>query len=221
MGMRVNTISGAALGLLGLVALASGCKSDAPATGMHGGAGDQGDQGGSVGSATGGTGGGSGGSGGNMSVQRDSGTQSVGGTSGGGAGGDGGGAGGMSGDPDASMDAPALADASHGDASYPDSDYLPGRPDIRLCKKEWTAEQCCAFLCGCLNTICADSAKAKAGVGNCMSWCPKLSSMAMRCHVYHCYVSISPTGGINDHDSHCGHAANQVQGGGCPTTVYQ
>jgi hypothetical protein len=104
---------------------------------------------------------------------------------------------------------------------FPDSDFLPGRPDIRLCKKEWTAEQCCAFLCGCLNTICVDSAKAKPGLGTCMSWCPKISDMARRCHVYHCYISISPTGGINDHDSHCGHAANEVQGGGCPTSVYQ
>ena len=54
-----------------------------------------------------------------------------------------------------------------------------------------------------------------------MTWCPKLSSMAQRCHVYHCYVSVSPTGGIKDHDSHCGHAANQVGGGGCPTEVYR
>jgi hypothetical protein len=82
-------------------------------------------------------------------------------------------------------------------------------------------EQCCAFLCSCLNTICADSAKAKPGLASCMSWCPKISNMAARCHVYHCYISISPTGGIKDHDSHCGHAANQVQGGGCPTEVYQ
>ena len=32
-------------------------------------------------------------------------------------------------------------------------------------------------------------------------------------------ISISPTGGINDHDSHCGHAANEVQGGDCPPAV--
>jgi hypothetical protein len=120
--------------------------------------------------------------------------------------------------PDA--DTRPLADGGGGDA-YPDSAFLTGRPDIRLCKKEWTMEQCCAFLCSCLNTICADSAKAKPGLASCMSWCPKISSMAARCHVYHCYISISPTGGINDHDSHCGHAANQVQGGGCPTEVYQ
>jgi hypothetical protein len=111
-------------------------------------------------------------------------------------------------------------DGGGGDG-YPDSDFLPGRPDIRLCKKDWTPEQCCAFLCGCLDTICGDSAKAKPGLGTCMSWCPKLGDMARRCHVYHCYISISPTGGINDHDSHCGHAANEVQGGGCPTEVYQ
>jgi hypothetical protein len=118
--------------------------------------------------------------------------------------------------PDAMMSLP-----DGGSDGVPDSAFLTGRPDIRLCKKEWTQEQCCAFLCSCLDTICADSAKAKAGLATCMSWCPKISDMAARCHVYHCYVSISPTGGIKDHDSHCGHAANQVQGGGCPTEVYQ
>jgi hypothetical protein len=130
-----------------------------------------------------------------------------------------GGTGGSAPGPDAMADSRG-ADGASTDA-YPDSSFLPGRPDIRLCKKEWTMEQCCAFLCSCLNTICADSAKAKPGLATCMSWCPKLSSMAARCHVYHCYVSISPTGGINDHDSHCGHAANQVAGGGCPVEAYQ
>jgi hypothetical protein len=132
-----------------------------------------------------------------------------------------GGTGGATASPDAPVEKPSVtADAGPTtDATYPDSDFLPGRPDIRLCKKEWTMEQCCAFLCGCLNTICADSAKAKPGLASCMTWCPKISSSAARCHVYHCYVSISPTGGIKDHDSHCGHAANQVAGGGCPTNV--
>jgi hypothetical protein len=120
--------------------------------------------------------------------------------------------------PDTPGDARAAMDLGSSDA-YPDSAFLTGRPDIRLCKKEWTMEQCCAFLCNCLNTICADSAKAKPGLANCMSWCPKISSSAARCHVYHCYISISPTGGIKDHDSHCGHAANQVAGGGCPAEV--
>jgi hypothetical protein len=123
---------------------------------------------------------------------------------------------------DAPVEKPAGPDAmSMSTDAYPDSDFLPGRPDIRLCKKEWNMEQCCAFLCSCLNTICADSAKAKPGLASCMTWCPKISNMAARCHVYHCYISISPTGGIKDHDSHCGHAANQVAGGGCPTVVYQ
>ena len=122
------------------------------------------------------------------------------------------------GGPEPQPDARVSSDASSSDA-YPDSAFLTGRPDIRLCKKEWTMEQCCAFLCNCLNTICADSAKAKPGLASCMSWCPKISGSAARCHVYHCYISISPTGGIKDHDSHCGHAANQVQGGGCPTEV--
>jgi hypothetical protein len=137
-----------------------------------------------------------------------------------GTGGATGGSGGGGSGPDAQSDPRPAADASSSDA-YPDSAFLTGRPDIRLCKKEWSMEQCCAFLCSCLNTICADSAKAKPGLASCMSWCPKISNMAARCHVYHCYISISPTGGIKDHDSHCGHAANQVQGGGCPTEVYQ
>jgi hypothetical protein len=122
---------------------------------------------------------------------------------------------------DAPIESLAAADSSSAGDGIPDSDFLPGRPDIRLCKKEWSMEQCCAFLCSCLNTICADSAKAKPGLASCMSWCPKISASAARCHVYHCYISISPTGGINDHDSHCGHAANQVQGGGCPASVAQ
>jgi hypothetical protein len=124
--------------------------------------------------------------------------------------------------PDVPADrAAAIADAAAAADGVAQSDFLPGRPDIRLCKKEWSNEQCCAFLCSCLGSICADSAKAKPGLAGCMSWCPRLSSMAARCHVYHCYISVSPTGGINDHDSHCGHAANEVQGGDCPTVVYQ
>jgi hypothetical protein len=141
---------------------------------------------------------------------------SAGGTGGGGAGG----TGGSSGGGDAPGESPIRSDGGGGDV-VPESAFLPGRPDIRLCKKEWTSEQCCAFLCSCLDTICADSAKAKPGLAQCMSWCPKLSSMAARCHVYHCYISISPTGGIKDHDSHCGHAANEVQGGDCPAAAYQ
>jgi hypothetical protein len=202
--------------LLGLAALTA-CNSASTRAQTQGGAGGEEETGGSTG--TGGT------------------TTATGGKSGGSAGGGApdaaatggapgtGGAGGMSmpmGGQDAALEKPPGPDAmSMSTDAYPDSDFLPGRPDIRLCKKEWTMEQCCAFLCSCLNTICADSAKAKPGLANCMSWCPKITDMAARCHVYHCYVSISPTGGINDHDSHCGHAANQVGGGGCPTVVYQ
>jgi hypothetical protein len=102
-----------------------------------------------------------------------------------------------------------------------ESAHLPGRPDLKICRKEWTAAQCCEFLCACLTNICSDSPKGKPGIPTCMQWCPKLGDMARRCHVYHCYVSISPTGGIKDHDSHCGHAADQVPGGGCPTEVYR
>jgi hypothetical protein len=99
------------------------------------------------------------------------------------------------------------------------SEHMPGRPDLKVCAKNWTAAQCCDFLCRCLGNICGDSAKAGPGRASCGSWCPNLSDKARRCHVYHCYVSISPTGGIKDHDSHCGHAADQLPGGGCPAAV--
>lgn len=109
--------------------------------------------------------------------------------------------------------------ASTDDPLFTEGDHLPGRPDLRICKREWTAEQCCAFLCRCLTRICPDSAKGRPGIVSCPTWCPRIDDTARRCHVYHCYVSISPTGGINDHDSHCGHAAHQVRGGACPAEV--
>ena len=118
-------------------------------------------------------------------------------------------------------DAPATSDSPADAGGELESAHLPGRPDLKICKKEWTPEQCCAFLCSCLVNICSDSPKGKPGIATCMNWCPKLGDMARRCHVYHCYVSISPTGGIKDHDSHCGHAADQVPGGGCPMEVYK
>jgi hypothetical protein len=204
----------AGIGLLALVLGAAACQSGsprAPQTGT-GGSDDTVATGGTTG--TGGSAGPSG-TGGKEVLAPDAGEAD------GPASGTGGATGGTGGSgPDAQPDVRAAADLGSSDA-YPDSAFLTGRPDIRLCKKEWSMEQCCAFLCSCLNTICADSAKAKPGLASCMSWCPKISSMAARCHVYHCYISISPTGGIKDHDSHCGHAANQVQGGGCPTEVYQ
>jgi hypothetical protein len=99
-------------------------------------------------------------------------------------------------------------------------DTLAGKAWIHLCKKDWTQAQCCEFLCQCLDNICTDSPKAKPGLATCMPTCMKLSNMLMRCHVYHCFESKNP-GAVADHDSHCGHAANQVNGGGCPTAVYQ
>jgi hypothetical protein len=87
-----------------------------------------------------------------------------------------------------------------------------------MCPLTATHQQCCEMLCECLDRICIDSAKAKPGLATCMPTCLKLSDMLMRCHVYHCYESVSPSG-IKDHDSHCGHAANQVNGGGCPAGV--
>lgn len=207
-----------------LLALACQSPSSPTGTGGKGGADDPPDTGGASGqSGAGGRGGagrggqGEGGQGGapatpDASIKEDSAAP-------GGSGGAGG-SGGTPMTPDASAERPPMStDTGAGDA-YPESDHLPGRPDLRICKKEWTQEQCCAFLCSCLNTICADSPKAKPGIANCMSWCPNIGSMAVRCHVYHCYVSISPTGGIKDHDSHCGHAAHQVGGGSCPREAY-
>ena len=101
-----------------------------------------------------------------------------------------------------------------------EGDVFPGKPVVRLCKKEWSHEQCCAFLCSCLDSVCPDSPRSAPGIASCPSWCPGLSDKAMRCHVYHCYDSISPTGGIKDHDSHCRHASDQLPGGGCPALVY-
>jgi hypothetical protein len=116
---------------------------------------------------------------------------------------------------------PLAAPLADPDPDSGPSDHMPGRPDLKICKKEWTAAECCEFLCRCLGKICGDSAKGGPGIATCGSWCPALSDKARRCHVYHCYVSISPTGGMKDHDSHCGHAADQLPGGGCPAAVYE
>jgi hypothetical protein len=195
----------------------SGGRAGSSASGGDSGTGGSAASGGSSGTASGGAGGAVTGSGG------DSG--------GGGSGGDNGsggasGAGGSSGSPDApvAIDSPSASDGpavGAGDAFGAEGDHLPGREDLKICRKEWSAAKCCEFLCSCLTNICSDSAKGKPGLATCMSWCPKLGDMARRCHVYHCFVSISPTGGLKDHDSHCGHAADQVQGGGCPVEAYQ
>jgi hypothetical protein len=156
----------------------------------------------------------------------------------GGGGGSGGSAGdaGSSGSEDASLgdssDAPAAdasdvsiaSDANIRDASAegdgnPGGDTLPGKPWIHLCPKTDTHEECCAFLCNCLSTVCADSPLDKMGIANCMANCPKLTDMTLRCHVYHCYESLNPSV-PQDHASHCGHASGRVAGGGCPPAVY-
>jgi hypothetical protein len=100
------------------------------------------------------------------------------------------------------------------------AEVFPGKPVVRLCRKDWSQAQCCAFLCAGLERICGDSPRARPGIESCPAWCPKLTDKEVRCHVFHCYVSISPTGGIKDHDSHCRHAANQLPGGSCPPLVY-
>jgi hypothetical protein len=102
-----------------------------------------------------------------------------------------------------------------------EGDVFPGKPVVHLCRKGWTHEQCCTFLQRCLGTVCADSPRAVPGAATVASWCPTLSDKDVRCHVFHCYVSISPTGGIKDHDSHCRHAAHQLPGGACPALVYE
>jgi hypothetical protein len=106
-------------------------------------------------------------------------------------------------------------------ASGAEGDRFPGKPVVRLCKKEWSRERCCAFLCQGLREVCADSPRSQPGIESCPTWCPTLSDKDVRCHVFHCYVSISPTGGIKDHDSHCRHASHQLPGGGCPPVVYE
>jgi hypothetical protein len=110
-------------------------------------------------------------------------------------------------------------DASAEGDGNPGGDGLPGRPWIHLCPKTDTHEQCCAFLCSCLATVCADSPLDKMGIENCMTNCPKLTDMALRCHVYHCYESQNPRV-PQDHASHCGHASGRVPGGSCPPEVY-
>jgi hypothetical protein len=112
-----------------------------------------------------------------------------------------------------------VRDATAEGDGNPGGDTLPGKPWIHLCPKTDTHEQCCAFLCSCLMTVCADSPMDKPGIDNCMSNCTKLSDMAMRCHVYHCYESQNPRF-PQDHISHCGHASGRVAGGGCPPEVY-
>jgi hypothetical protein len=179
--------------------------------------------GGSGGTSTGSGGASSGGaSGGGGSASGGSGGSSTGGASG--ASGSGGSGGGAAADAPVAADKPASSDAGSGttgdrvsalgDAGVP----LAGRPHIRLCAKEWSQAQCCQFLCACLNERCTDAPRALPGIPTCMSTCMGLSDMLMRCHVYHCFEARGPE--FKDHESHCAHAANTLNGGGCPTGVY-
>jgi hypothetical protein len=113
-----------------------------------------------------------------------------------------------------------VADARAEGDGNPGGDTLPGKPWIHLCPKTATHEECCAFLCSCLVTNCSDSPQDRSGIDNCMTKCPTLTDMMLRCHVYHCYESLNP-GVPQDHDSHCGHASGRVAGGTCPPAVYQ
>jgi hypothetical protein len=186
--------------------------------------------------------GGDGGSGGTVDTESTGGSvggTGMGGTGGGSSGGTGGGSSGSSGTSgsgatgggDASTTQPdaepmTMADGSSSEAGPsdgavdPGGETLAGKPWIHLCPKSYNQEQCCMFLCSCLNTICSDSPADKPGIANCMPNCMKLNNMLMRCHVYHCYESTNPNV-PGDHASHCGHASGRVGGGGCPTAVYQ
>jgi hypothetical protein len=122
------------------------------------------------------------------------------------------------------QDATEPADASPVDADFGDASWLAGSdpaPDgkagIYLCPKAWTQEQCCAFLCTCVEHLCTDSPLDAPRIPMCMTMCNGLSDMRARCQVYHCFESVSPTG-MKDHDSHCGHASGRVGGGACPYT---
>jgi hypothetical protein len=115
----------------------------------------------------------------------------------------------------------ALGGCRGRDKTVDEGDVFPGKPVVRLCKKDWSPERCCAFLQNCLTNLCSDSPRAAPGIASASTWCPGLSDRDRRCHVFHCYVSISPTGGIKDHDSHCRHAAHQLPGGSCPSLVYE
>jgi len=128
---------------------------------------------------------------------------------------------------DASSDDAATADATVGDGNFFDSpvgdsgwnpggDPAPdGKAGIHLCPVDWTQEQCCEFLCSCVQHLCTDSPLDVPRIPMCMSMCLKLTDARARCQVYHCFESVSPTGS-KDHDSHCGHATGRVGGGGCP-----
>jgi hypothetical protein len=155
------------------------------------------------------------------------GSSATGGATGGSIGGDvdaagvtGGAPGGSDGGGADAMSIPPGSDGSAGGATGPGPGVvpLPGKSGDYICPLTATHQQCCEMLCECVNRICTDSPKAKPGLASCMSTCMGLSDMLSRCHVYHCYESVSPSG-MKDHDSHCGHAANQVNGGGCPPGV--
>jgi hypothetical protein len=223
--MRRLMISAVALGFVACGS--AGHPAKTTNQGGDGGATETEGTGGNLGGGAGGTSGsaGSGGSSGGSSGSSGAGGASGNAGSGGSSGSSGsGGAGGDLSEADAAMmslDGPAMSlDGGASEAGDPGGATLPGKPWIHLCPKSYTHEQCCTFLCSCLSTVCADSPLDKTGVMNCMTNCPKLSDMLLRCHVYHCYESQNPNV-PGDHASHCGHASGRVGGGGCPTAVYQ
>lgn len=125
------------------------------------------------------------------------------------------GSGGSAGSPDA-----PTAGAPGGDAGDLVGEPVAGRAHVQLCPKAWKQDQCCEFLCKCLDVKCADSPKDKPLLTGCMAMCMKLSDPRARCQVFHCFESDNPNA-TKDHDSHCGHASGRVGGGSCTVVMNQ
>jgi hypothetical protein len=120
------------------------------------------------------------------------------------------------------QDVAQSGEASFDEASVGDSGWVPGgdpapdgKPGIHLCPTSWNQQQCCDFLCSCMQHLCTDSPMDAPRIPMCMSMCLGLTDMRARCQVYHCFESVSPSG-VKDHLSHCGHASGRVGGGACP-----
>src|SRR5688572_21081833 len=143
----------AALLLTASVGMAS-CKATNDSSSSARSGGNSGGNGGATGAGGGGTG--SGGNRGGGGSTGSGGTIGAGGSSAAGSGGTPGGSGGSSpgsgGSGGRAVDAPGPATDSRpvsdgaGTDIFAEGDHLANRPDLRICKKEWTAEQCCAFL---------------------------------------------------------------------------
>ena len=115
---------------------------------------------------------------------------------------------------DAAAAPPAVPDA----ASAPET--VPGKPYLLLCAKDWKQQQCCDFLCQCLDKTCSGSPSDKPRLAACMPMCLQLSDQRARCQVYHCYEALNPAT-LQDFSSHCGTASGRIAGGSCPAFINQ